>query len=147
MKITVGFVVLMSALLLTACGKPKEGAQGPTGPQGIQGPQGAVGPQGPQGVAGPPGPMGPGGPAGAKGEPGPAGPAGPPGPQGPAGAKGETTGETTTQRPIFRVVKGTNTLSCEPGEVLVSIVCESGASDGSKCPGGGVGLCAPNNDR
>jgi len=91
--------------------------------------------------------MGPGGPAGAKGEPGPPGPAGAPGPQGPAGPKGETIGETTTQRPIFRVVKGTNTLACEPGEVLVSIVCESGTSDGSKCSGAGTGLCVRTEDR
>src|SRR5689334_8210359 len=127
MNISVAIVVVVSALLLTACGKQKEGAQGPTGPQGVQGPQGAVGPQGPQGVAGPPGRMGPGGPAGAKGEPGPAGP---PGPQGPPGPKGEAAiGETKTQRPIFRVVKGTNTLACEPGEVLVSVVCESGTID------------------
>jgi hypothetical protein len=44
------------AMMLAACGKPEQGAQGDPG---------AAGPPGPQGEPGPPGPPGPAGPAGA----------------------------------------------------------------------------------
>lgn len=147
MNIRGGLAIIAIALSLAACDKPKEGAQGPVGPQGSQGPQGAVGPQGPQGVAGPPGPMGPGGPAGAKGDPGPEGPAGAPGPQGPPGPKGEAAAANTTQGAAVRVVRGTETLVCESNEVLVSIRCDSGNADGAKCNGAGVGLCARSDAR
>ena len=88
---------------------------GPQGPAGAQGPQGAAGVQGPQG---------------------PAGPSGPAGPQGPKGDAGSASS--------LRVVTGTDTVSCGNDEALVSLVCASGAIDGTKCatPGtAAIGLC------
>ena len=75
-----------------------------------------------------PGPQGPAGPAGAQGAQGPQGPAGPPG----LPAQG------------LRMVTGTDTVACADDEALVSLVCASGATDGSKCatPGtAATGLC------
>jgi hypothetical protein len=72
-----------------------------------------------------PGPQGPAGPAGAQG---PQGPAGSPGPAGPQGPKGETSAA-----PSLRVVTGTDTVRCGDDEALVSLVCASGAIDGTKC--------------
>jgi len=42
------------------------------------------------------------------------------------------------------VVTGTETIACEPTEVLVSLVCATGAPDGNKCAAGAAatGLCA-----
>jgi len=136
-------------LALSGCGKPEPGAQGPAGAQGVQGPQGSAGPQGPigeRGPAGPPGPqgaIGPAGPQGTAGAQGPAGPAGErgePGPQGPAGPPG---GQPGAGAPV-RVVTGTETLACNGDEVIVSIVCASGAPDGNRCPAGvaATGVCA-----
>lgn len=134
-------MTFVAALSLAACGEaPKEGAQGPAGPQGAQGAQGPVGPQGAQGIAGPQGPVGPGGPAGEKGESGPAGPPGPPGPAGPRGDVGPAG--AASQGPTLRVVSGTDTLTCRDDEVLVSLVCASGPSDGPKCAGPVTGVCA-----
>jgi hypothetical protein len=82
------------------------------------------------GPQGPPGPQGTAGPQGAQGPQGPAGPAGPKGEPGPAQA--------------LRMVTGTDTVTCAENEALVSLVCASGATDGSKCatPGtAATGLC------
>src|SRR6266480_1117829 len=95
------------------------------GEAGPPGPQGPVGPQGPQGEAGAQGPAGP---AGQRGEAGPQGPAGPPGPVGPPGPKGDPG-----PSPAFRVVTGTDNVRCADDEILVSLVCTSGATDGAKC--------------
>ena len=165
MRATTACLLSLITLSLAACGDaPKEGAQGPAGPQGAQGPQGQIGPQGPQGIAGPQGPVGPAGPAGERGASGPVGPAGPtglagekgeagpPGLPAPTGAKGDSAagppadsgrvGPLSAQGPDFRVVIGTDTLTCRGDEILVSLVCASGPSDGSKCVGPGTGLCA-----
>jgi hypothetical protein len=83
--------------------------------QPTPGPQGPAGPQGPQGLAGAPGP------------------AGPPGPKGDPG-----TGSA------LRAVTGTDTVRCGDDETLVSLVCASGATDGTKCATPGIavtGLC------
>ena len=133
------------------------GPVGPAGPQGAQGPQGPVGPQGAvgeHGVAGPPGPagpvgpqgpqgdagtQGPAGPSGERGPPGPQGAIGPVGPPGPAGPKGDPGPAA-----VVRVVTGTDTVTCEGGEILAGFVCANGASDGTKCatPGtAATGLC------
>jgi hypothetical protein len=79
---------------------------------------------------------GPQGPAGAQG---PQGPAGGPGPAGPPGPKGDPGTASA-----LRVVTGTDTVRCGDNETLVSLVCASGATDGTKCatPGSAVtGLC------
>src|SRR6478672_7961118 len=80
-----------------------------------------------------PGPQGPAGPAGAQG---PQGPSGPPGPQGPKGDPGSASS--------LRLVTGTDTVRCSDDETLVSLVCASGATDGTKCATSGTavtGLC------
>ena len=138
-----------------------QGPVGPQGPQGIAGLQGPVGASGPAGEIGPPWPVGasgPSGPQGEKGEAGPAGPAGPTGPSGPRGEKGEagppgpagtaamsatdvSRAQGSSQEPNFRVVTGSTSIVCRDNELLVSIVCESGTNDGSKCNGPGTGLC------
>ena len=83
-----------------------------------------------------PGPQGPAGPAGAQGPQGPAGPLGPAGPPGPKGDPGPA--------PALRLVTGTDTVRCEDNEALVSLVCASGATDGTKCATPGTtatGVC------
>jgi hypothetical protein len=110
------------------------------GPQGPQGPKGDPGPPGERGAAGPAGPPGPKGEPGPRGDPGPRGEQGPkgdpgsPGEAGPRGLPG-TTG--------LRIVTGEKKVVCDDDEVLVSIVCSSGAADGARCPAGSVatGLC------
>ena len=87
------------------------------------------GPQGPQGQAGPPGEKG------AKGEQGPPGPKGDQGPPGPAGSAGSAG---------LRIVTGEGTVSCTEDEVLVSVVCSTGAPDAARCSAGSkqtTGLC------
>ena len=87
------------------------------------------GPQGPQGQAGPPGEKG------AKGEQGPPGPKGDQGLPGPAGSAGSTG---------LRIVTGEGTVSCTEDEVLVSVVCSTGAPDAARCSAGSkqtTGLC------
>ena len=67
-----------------------------------------------------PGPQGPAGPAGAQG---PQGPAGPPGPK---GEPGPVQG--------LRMVTGPeNAVRCADDEALVSLVCATGRTDGTKC--------------
>ncbi len=111
---------IIGALALAGCGQPTPGPQGPQGPAGSKG------------EAGPAGPAGPPGPAGPKGEAGPAGPAGP---------KGEAGLPAT-----FHVVRGTGSVNCAENEVLVSLLCASGAPDGAKCTNpntAATGLCVP----
>jgi hypothetical protein len=164
-------VTIAMALSLFACSQPPPGPQGPAGPpgppgqtgpagpagpqgvQGQQGPVGAQGPAGPRGEVGPPGPQGavgpqgpqgeggsqgPAGPAGERGEPGPQGPSGPPGPAGPAGPPGEPN-----LAGAYRIVTGTEAVTCNENEALVSLLCSSGPLDGSKCQTGATatGLC------
>jgi hypothetical protein len=123
MRKLVGISVILSALLVAGCGEEKVGQTGPVGPQGRQG---EMGPQGRQG------------PVGERGDVGPAGSQGPQGPAGPAGPKGDAS-----PAPGFHVVTGTEALRCSDDEILVSVVCESGAADGAKCAAGtsATGLC------
>ena len=114
MRSWLSVLFVATAFALAACGEPKPG------------------PQGPQGTAGPAGPPGPQGTAGAQG---PAGPAGPKGDAGPPGPRGDAAA------PPVRAVSGTETVACEATEVLVSIVCQSGAPNGAKCHGDAIGLC------
>jgi len=107
MQLLLSFFAIIMMLAVAGCGQPTPG------PAGAQGPAGPAGAQGPQGPAGP---------AGAQGPQGPAGPAGPPGPKG-------DTGPATA----LRAVTGTGTVRCGDDEVLVSLVCASGALDGNKC--------------
>jgi Collagen triple helix repeat (20 copies) len=168
-----GACALIAALGVAGCSEPAPGPQGPpgatgpagppgpvgpAGPQGLQGPQGPVGAQGsagdrgeagppgpqgqigPQGPQGEPGAQGPTGPAGARGEPSAQGPAGPPGPVGPPGPKGDPGPAAT-----FRVVTGTGSVSCGDDEMLVSLVCATGTTDGVKCvapDAAATGLCS-----
>ena len=90
------------------------------------------GPQGPQGQAGPPGQKGE---KGDQGSPGPKGDQGPPGVAGSAGSAGSAG---------LRIVSGEGTVSCNDDEVLVSVVCSTGAPDGARCSAGSkqtTGLC------
>ena len=95
---SLGLMIVVLALLLSACGQNQQGPkgeQGPPGPQGSKGeqgppgPAGVTGPKAEQGLAGPPGPKGEQGPPGPQGGKGDQGPAGPPGPQGGKGDKGD----------------------------------------------------------
>jgi hypothetical protein len=91
------------------------------------------GPAGPQGQAGAAGPVGPAGPPGPKGETGPQGPAGPAGPSGPPGAPAPK-GEASIAAPALRIVTGEKTVACGEDEMLISVLCSSGAPDGVGCP-------------
>jgi len=120
----VSISVLIMTLAVAGCGQPASGPQGPAGPGGAEGPQGP---------AGPPGAQGPQGPAGQPGAQGPQGPAGPTGPKGEPGSA-----------QALRVVTGTDTVRCADDEALISLVCASGATVGTKCatPGtSATGLC------
>ena len=70
--------------------------------------------------------------------PAPPGAVGPPGPPGPPGIATQT--EAKVQ---MRTVTGAESVSCNETEVLVSLVCSSGAPDGTKCAPGATatGLC------
>jgi len=87
-------------------------------------------------MQGPTGPVGRAGTPGDRGDPGAAGsvgPQGPPGPKGDAGPGG-----------AMRLITGTDKIDCAEGEVLVSLVCASGATDGTHCATAGAsasGLC------
>jgi hypothetical protein len=118
MRQLVNCFAILTMLAVAGCGQPVPGPQGPAGPAGAQGPQGPAGPAGAQG---------------------PQGPAGSPGPAGPQGPKADAGAA-----PSLRVVTGTDTVRCGDDEALVSLVCASGAIDGTKCatPGTAVtGLC------
>ena len=117
-------VVLGVAVLLASCGREP-------GPKGDTGPQGPAGPQGAQGVQGIPGQVGPAGPQGAQG------------PQGPQGAQGEKGPKGDPGTPNFRIVQTDGAVSCDAGEILVSVFCPGGgAADGAKCgTSPSVGLC------
>ena len=128
MRATLSIIAVVS-LLLAACGpRGPEGSRGDAGPPGERG---APGSAGPVGVKGDPGPTGEHGP---RGDPGPKGDRGQPGVVGPRGLPG-TSG--------LRVVTGDKKVACDDDEVLVSIVCSSGAADGPRCPAAGTttGLC------
>src|SRR5262245_2827059 len=131
--------LMATALLLMGCEGP-QGSQGPVGPAGQKGDAGAPGPAGPPGLAGQPGPAGPPGPPGPAGAPGPQGVAGPPGPTGPKGDAGPP-GQPAASAGI-RVVTGNQSIGCNDGEVLVSLVCSTGAPEGNRCPSDATGLCA-----
>jgi hypothetical protein len=114
---------LMTTIAVAGCG---EGKPGPMGPPGATGPKGEMGPPGRQGREG------------ERGDTGPAGAQGPPGPPGPKGDPGPAAAAT------LRSVTGTDGLQCAEDEVLVSIVCANGPTDGAKCatPGAAAtGLC------
>ncbi len=126
------FVALASLLLLTGCFE---------GPQGPQGPAGSTGPQGPQGTVGQRGADG------ARGELGPVGPQGPQGLQGPKGDRGEAGPPGNAN---LRLVQDNgDALTCNPDEVLASVICGDGAAAtvsqkrSAKCaaPNGVVGIC------
>lgn len=122
MKITCLAVTLLS-VLLACCSGP-------------QGPQGQAGAPGEKGQAGSPGEKGP------PGSAGPAGPSGPQGPQGPVGPQGIAGPPGTPALTGLRVVIGDKTVACSDDEVLVSMVCSSGAADGPGCPTGtATGVC------
>ena len=109
---------ILTVLAVGGCGQPTPGPQGPAGPAGAQGPQGPAGPVGAQGPQGSAGPLGPAGPPGPKGDPAPA--------------------------PPLRLVTGTDTVRCGDDETMVSLVCASAATDGTKCatPGtAATGVC------
>src|SRR4051794_129686 len=106
MRVQIGLTIVLMCASLVACGRDP----GPPGPKG------ETGPQGPQGVAGPPG---------AKGEPGPAGAQGLPGPKGDVGPAGPAAG--------LRIVNGKTNVTCGENEVLVSLICSAGPSEGGKC--------------
>jgi hypothetical protein len=130
-----------------------QGIAGPIGPAGDSGVQGPIGPQGEPGTKGEPGPQGPGGtqgqqgPKGDQGAQGPTGAQGQPGATGPAGAKGEPgpKGDVGPPGPAsaLRVVTAKEKIACNENEVLVSVVCSSGAADGARCPADSdaTGLC------
>ena len=118
MRQLLNLFAIVTMLAVTGCGQPAPGPQGPAGPAGAQGPQGPAGPAGAQGPQGPAGSPGAAGPSGPKGDPGPA--------------------------PALRLVTGTDTVRCGDDEALVSLVCASGATDGTKCATAGTaatGLC------
>jgi hypothetical protein len=115
---------IMMAIAVAGCDEGKLGPQGSPGPSGPQGSQGPIGRQGA---------------VGERGDPGSAGAQGPPGSPGPAGPKGDSA------TPAFRILIGVDTASCAENEILISLVCASGAADGAKCatPGAAAtGLCA-----
>ena len=61
MRAAVIILAFAMATMLSGCGQPTPGPQGPkgdTGAKGDAGPEGQVGPAGPQGLQGPPGPAG-----------------------------------------------------------------------------------------
>src|SRR5450759_1273521 len=62
MRAAVIILAIAMSTMLSGCGQPTPGPQGPkgdTGAKGDAGPEGQVGPAGPQGLQGPPGPAGP----------------------------------------------------------------------------------------
>jgi hypothetical protein len=137
MRLCFSIAAVLTVLLISGCGQPAPGPQGPPGPPGEAGPPVPVGPAGPQGAQGPQGPVGPQGSVGERGEAGPLGPQGPvgsQGPQGDAGAQGPAgpSGQPGPAPP-FRVVTGTDNARCADDEILVSLFCASGANDGAKC--------------
>jgi Collagen triple helix repeat (20 copies) len=136
MRLLVTIATLAGTLALSACDQ----FTGPQGQKGDPGPQGAGGPAGPKGDKGDPGPQGIAGAQGSKGDPGPQGPAGP---QGQRGEKGDKGDPGTPAPPSLRVVTGDSAVACADNEILVSLMCGSGAADGAKCssPGTASGLC------
>lgn len=89
-------LILLTAVMLTACMVACKGDPGETGPIGPQGPKGDTGEQGPAGPGGATGPAGATGAKGDKGDTGATGATGQTGAAGPQGPKGDTgaTGAT-----------------------------------------------------
>src|SRR5262252_10863008 len=116
MKMAVGTMAL-ATFLLVACSGP-QGPQGQAGPPGEKGAKGDQGPPGAKGDQGPPGAKGDQGPPGAKGA------------QGLSGLAGSASSVG------LRIVSGEGTISCNDNEVLVSVICSTGAPDGAKCSAG-----------
>jgi hypothetical protein len=106
-------VIIITTLAVAGCNEGKMGPPGPVGPPGPEGVQGPTGRQGPDGERGN---VGAAGAAGAQGKAGPPGQRGDPGP-----------------RPPFHLVTGTDSMRCPDGQILVSLICERGEADGSKC--------------
>jgi hypothetical protein len=127
MKTIVAMVTLVAALALSGCGKDP----GPKGDPGPQGPAGAQGAQGIQGVPGPQGTAGAQGPQGAKGD------------KGDKGEKGEKGDKGDSTPSNIRAVQADGAVSCDSGEMLVSVFCPGGgAVDGGKCATAPtIGLC------
>ena len=120
MQKVITVVAMTAALAFAACDR-EPGAKGDPGTQGPAGPQGA---QGIQGVPGPPGPVGAQGPQGPKGD------------KGDKGEKGEK-GESN-----IRAVQVDGAVSCEEGEMLVSVFCPNGGTAVHECNDSPtVGLC------
>jgi hypothetical protein len=120
MQKVITVVAMTAALAFAACDR-EPGAKGDPGTQGPAGPQGA---QGIQGVPGPPGPVGAQGPQGPKGD------------KGDKGEKGEK-GESN-----IRAVQVDGAVSCEEGEMLVSVFCPNGGTAVRECNDSPtVGLC------
>jgi Collagen triple helix repeat (20 copies) len=157
MRKSSAFVVLTSAVFLSACSQGPQGLQGAKGDQGPPGPQGAKGDQGPAGTAGvtgPKGEQGPTGPAGPKGEQGPPGPQGAKGDQGPPGPPG-ANGAAASGLHVVRqdTCNSSNcSLACGAGESLASVTCpqgvisisKSGDTETASCsnsPGPALALC------
>jgi hypothetical protein len=127
MKIYPFLAVASVAFMLAGCGRDP-GPSGPKGDPGVQGPAGPQGAQGVQGVPGVQGQAGAQGPQGAQGAPGEKGDKGDRGEKGDKGEKGDAaiTG--------LRAVQLDGAINCDPGELLVSVVCPNGgALDGTKC--------------
>jgi hypothetical protein len=137
MRHFIWLAALSGVIGLSACDQIK-------GPQGEKGAKGDPGLPGIQGVAGTPGSKGERGDIGEAGPQGPAGPAGQQGAMGPKGDKGEKGDPGASVRSSFRSVSSENTIQCADGETLVSVLCATGAPDGAKCLGAGVGLCMRN---
>jgi hypothetical protein len=123
MQKVITVVAMTAALAFAACDR-EPGAKGDPGTQGPAGPQGA---QGIQGVPGPPGPVGAQGPQGPKGDKGDKGD------KGEKGEKGESN---------IRAVQVDGAVSCEEGEMLVSVFCPNGGTAVHECNDSPtVGLC------
>ena len=112
MKTIVAMVTLVAALALSGCGKDP----GPKGDPGPQGPAGAQGAQGIQGVPGPQGTAGAQGPQGAKGD------------KGDKGEKGEKGDKGDSTPSNIRAVQADGAVSCDSGEMLVSVFCPGGGA-------------------
>ena len=124
----IGIACILAALCGVAWADYQRSSREPAGPAGSAGP------------AGPPGSTGARGQDGARGELGAVGPPGPHGPAGPPGPAGQAN---------IRLVQETgDTLTCNEGEVLASVLCGNGAAAAvsqkrsAKCAAPGVvGIC------
>ena len=124
-----GLIVALGTLcLLTGCFEGKSGLAGQVGPTGSQGPQGTTG---------------------QRGADGPRGELGPVGPQGPQGSKGDRGEQGLVTSNIRLVQESGDSLSCNPDEVIASVICNDGTAAivnqkrNAKCGAPNVvGICA-----